>query len=143
YTQDNHPQKYKIDFKISDGSFLLNGDAEKLYEAVTHLLDNAIKYSCIENKCGIIKMELGRKGDEAVLSVSDNGIGISKSDQKYIAEKFFQAKRFDATTPVEQQGSGLALYITRRTVEMHHGRIWLDSASGKGTTFYISLPLSK
>jgi signal transduction histidine kinase len=135
-----HHEKYKIDFH-SPAKVWINGDEEKVKEVIGSLLDNAVRYSCVGGSVGVIKLDISSTKSEVTISVSDNGIGIPKADQKHIAEKFFQSKRFDTDVPVEQQGSGLALYIARKIVELHHGRMWLDSKEGKGTTFFVSLPV--
>jgi len=138
---DDRSKKAKITFDAPKKEIFINADTEKLTEAIIHIIDNAVKFSCVGNRCGIVKVGIKASDSEAIVWVEDNGIGIAKEDQKRISEKFFQSKRFDSKAPSEQQGSGLALYISRKIVEMHHGRIWLDSTEGKGTRFSIALSI--
>ena len=74
------------------------------------------------------------------VSVIDNGIGISTEDQSIIFEEFRQVATKDRNKP---EGTGLGLALTKKFVEMHGGRIWVDSAPGKGSTFAFRLPISQ
>jgi signal transduction histidine kinase len=139
-TESAHNEKYEIILN-APAKIWVDGDEEKLREVFLQLLDNGIKFSCIDNNEGILKVNIKSDKDNVIISVSDNGIGISKTDQKHITEKFFQSKRFDENMPTEQQGAGLALYISRKITELHHGRMWFESEEGKGTTFFVSLPI--
>lgn len=115
----------------------LTFDPSKISEVISNLINNANKFT----EKGKIAVTSKLKDDEIVISVADTGIGISEEDQKHLFEKFFQAGRFDPNNPQEQQGSGLGLYISRNIIELHGGKMWLQSEKGKGSTFYFSLPL--
>lgn len=115
----------------------LNVDQSKISQVITNLIDNAIKFT--EN--GQIAVTSKLKGDKAIISVADTGIGIDEKDRKHLFEKFYQAGRFDPDDPQEQQGSGLGLYISQNIIKLHGGTMWLESAKSKGSTFYFSLPL--
>ena len=115
----------------------LTFDQSKIGEVISNLVNNANKFT----EKGKIAVTSKLKDDEVVISVADTGIGISPEDQKHLFEKFFQAGRFDPNNPQEQQGSGLGLYISRNIIELHGGKMWLQSEKGKGSTFYFSLPL--
>lgn len=115
----------------------LTFDPSKISEVISNLINNANKFT----EKGKIAVTSKLKDDEIVISVADTGIGISEEDQKHLFEKFFQAGRFDPNNPQEQQGSGLGLYISRNIIELHGGKMWLQSEKGEGSTFYFSLPL--
>ncbi len=78
-------------------------------------------------------------GAEAVISVRDEGPGISPEQQKQIFERFYRGQH---SGKARTEGLGLGLYISREIVEQHGGRIWVDSEPGKGSTFCFSLPLN-
>jgi signal transduction histidine kinase len=88
---------------------------------------------------GQVKVE-ARFGDSAVIiSVSDTGIGIAKEDQEAIFEEFRQV---GSNYAQKREGTGLGLTLTRRFVEMHGGKIWVESEVGKGSTFTFTLPIN-
>lgn len=112
-------------------------DQSKISEVLQNLLSNANKFT--ENGKILVSAKVQEK--YAVVSVCDTGMGINAEDQKHLFQKFYQAGRFDPDNPQEQQGSGLGLYISRSIIELHGGKMWLESTQGKGSTFYFSLPL--
>jgi two-component system, OmpR family, phosphate regulon sensor histidine kinase PhoR len=114
---------------------LLKGDARALQEILLNLLDNAIRYS---SPGGHIKVIAAVIGTEMMLSVSDTGIGIPKADQDRIFERFYRA---DVARSRESGGTGLGLSITKHLIEAHGGRIKVESEVGRGSTFYIYLPM--
>lgn len=111
-------------------------DKSKIGEVITNLVNNAIKFT--DN--GEITVKARDKGENITISVADTGIGIDKEDQEHLFNKFYQVGRFDPNNPQEQQGTGLGLYISKNIIELHGGKIWLESEQGRGTTFYFSLP---
>lgn len=113
-------------------------DQTKIAEVFNNLIINAIKFT--EN--GTIMVKIEPKDGEVIVLVKDTGIGIDKESQAHLFEKFHQIGRFDHQEPVEQQGTGLGLYISKKLIELHQGRIWLESELDKGTTFYFSLPIN-
>ena len=110
------------------------GDQERIGQVVINLLTNAFKYS--PEKSQVI-IRLAEEGDQAVLSVQDFGIGINSADQTKVFSQFFQVNSTQPTSP----GLGIGLYLAAQIIHHHHGKIWMDSQIGKGSTFYISLPL--
>lgn len=123
-------------------STTVEADHEKLYQVVMNLANNAIKYS---RKGGSVHVGYSlEKGEKDVMfvkvSVRDSGIGIPKSQQSQIFQKFFRAGNAVAS---QATGTGLGLYYVKMVVEAHGGRIWFDSIPEKGTTFYFTLPLLK
>lgn len=137
---ENEQENYTLNYTHPNNPITIKADGEKLSQVIEHLLDNAIKFSTLSGRRGIITVTLTEKEKEVLFSVKDNGVGINKADQKHIAERFFQAGRFDEKDPLEQHGPGLGLYISRRIIELHHGKIWFESKPGHGTEFFFSLP---
>jgi signal transduction histidine kinase len=86
---------------------------------------------------GRVKLRAEQLDDSVLVSVIDNGIGISLNDQNLIFEEFRQVATKDRNKP---EGTGLGLALTKKFVEMHGGRIWVRSQIGKGSTFAFSLP---
>lgn len=112
-------------------------DQNKIEEVITNLINNANKFT----KRGKISVRTELKHGNIVTSVSDSGVGIEKSEQKKIFEKFYQVGRFDPNNPKEQQGSGLGLFISKKIIDLHGGEIWVESEIGVGSVFYFSLPI--
>ncbi len=90
-----------------------------------------------EDKPCAIRIRVEPQGKAALTSVHDNGIGIPPDEQDKVFERFFRASNAGTRA---RNGLGLGLYICKSVVEQHHGRIWLESAQGKGSTFYFTLP---
>ncbi len=112
-------------------------DKERIRGVITNFISNAIKYS---NSGGEIKVRAALKGRGLMISVSDNGPGISPPDLARLFHRFARGTSKERTN--QHQGSGLGLYISRLIIEAHKGKIWARSGEGKGSTFYFSLPLS-
>jgi two-component system NtrC family sensor kinase len=110
------------------------GNIARLHQMISNLIDNSIKYT---QEKGQITIRARTEGDQIILQVSDNGPGIPPADQPFIFDKFFRGSNinYDGIP-----GTGLGLAIVRSIVENHQGRIWAESALGKGSTFTIVLP---
>lgn len=115
--------------------FRVWADADRLYEVVANLVDNAAKYSPPGSE---VVLEVHSDDREAVLSVTDSGPGIPPEEHNRIFEKFH---RLDSGDAKETYGYGLGLYLCRRLVEAMNGRIWVESELGQGATFHFALPL--
>ncbi len=113
---------------------IVTGDPQRLHQVLVNLVGNAVKY-CEEGDRVTVGGRI--KVNEVLLYVSDTGPGIPASAQERLFERFYRLPRFEEDT----EGSGLGLAITRRIVEAHGGRIWVESEEGKGATFYFTLPL--
>lgn len=111
-------------------------DPDYLYEVITNLVDNAMKYSPAGSD---VIMAVEVRDGEGITSVADQGPGILPQDRERIFEKF---NRLDTGDSKETYGYGLGLYICRRLVEAMDGKIWVESQPGKGATFKIALPLA-
>ncbi len=159
YRTQTHHHRILVEF---DGVLpSIWGDEERLRQVFTNLLNNAIKYSPAggairiggwlharlepENEAGagefdgapVEQQELERK-DYVVLYVADQGIGIPISELPNIFNRYY---RVDSTLRRSTAGAGLGLFLARAIVEAHGGRIWATSEQGKGTTFFVALPV--
>ncbi|MBE7092322.1 MAG: HAMP domain-containing protein [Clostridiales bacterium] len=115
----------------------LQGDELRLQQVFTNLIDNAIKYSP-ENT--VVKVTLSQSQGNAVVTVEDQGIGMSNDDLNHIFERFY---RVDKGRSRQAGGTGLGLSIVKQIVEQHGGNIDVKSVLSEGTTFTITLPLSR
>ena len=100
-----------------------------------NLLGNGIKYSA---RHASVHLRIKSKDDEIIFIVSDTGPGIPKKDNEKIFTKMFRAEN---ARMIDPEGSGLGLYIVKSIVEQSGGRIWFNSEDGKGSAFYVALPL--
>jgi signal transduction histidine kinase len=117
-----------------DGSVgAMEGDERKVKQILFNLLSNAVKFTPSGGK---VTLAARAADEQVVISVHDTGIGISAEDQEKIFEEFYQVG--DSRT---QEGTGLGLALTRRLVELHHGRLTVESESGIGSTFTATMPL--
>jgi two-component system, OmpR family, phosphate regulon sensor histidine kinase PhoR len=125
-----------LEIEIPPGLPAIRGDAGLLHEVLQNLLDNAVQYTAAG---GHICVSASVRDHEAVVSVSDTGIGIPLAAQERIFERFY---RVDAARSREAGGTGLGLSIARHIVEAHGGRIWVDSEVGGGSKFSFAIPLA-
>jgi signal transduction histidine kinase len=122
-----------LDIKFSGDECMIKADEQKLRQVVQNLVDNAIKYT----PSGSISVTVTDKNATTVFAVEDSGLGISASLLPHLFEEFMR----DARVKKEIRGTGLGLYIAKRIVEAHGGRIWAESAGeGKGSRFVVELP---
>jgi signal transduction histidine kinase len=109
------------------------GDGKRITQCLMNLVGNALKFT----REGRVEIRAELEGENLLLSVADTGIGIPADQIDGIFEEFRQA---DATVSRDFGGTGLGLSITRKLVELHGGRIWVESLPGKGSTFFFSIP---
>ena len=112
------------------------GDAERLGQLLLNLLHNAVKFSPAG---GTVTVGATQQQAEVVMTVADQGVGIPRADQPRIFERFFKV---DRARERGQGGTGLGLAIARHIAEGHRGRIWFESEDGKGSTFFVALPIA-
>lgn len=110
-------------------------DVRRLQEVLQNLLDNATQYTLSGGK---IALSAAANNDEVVFTVADTGIGIPQADQSRIFERFY---RVDAARSREAGGTGLGLAIAKHLIEVHGGRIWVESELGVGSKFHFSVPV--
>jgi signal transduction histidine kinase len=115
---------------------LVEGDERRLRQVVFNLLSNAVKFTPAG---GSVVVATERVGEEVQVSVTDTGPGIAPRDRQRIFQEFQQAN----VGVTEREGTGLGLAVSRRLVELHGGRIWVESELGRGSRFVFTLPLGK
>jgi len=130
-------KKCRIEKQVPDTMFIVRCDADLIQQVVTNLLSNAVKFAPEES--GQIRIILRTDEPDIQVTVEDNGPGIAPELQELIFDKFFQARNQTLKKP---QGSGLGLAICKKIVEMHQGKIWVESKEGNGSRFIFTLPNS-
>jgi len=121
---------------IEEKEFSVLGDETALRRVVDILLDNAFKYT---PPPGTVTLSLEQKGENAVITVQDSGVGIADDEQSNIFERFY---RVDKARSRALGGAGLGLAIARWIVLQHHGSLAVESRLGEGSTFHVMLPLA-
>lgn len=112
----------------------IRGAKEYIQETLTNLLANSVKYT---PRNGRVEVRVTDEGNRLLIEITDNGIGIPEKELPKIFEEFYRASN---AKEVERNGTGLGLSIAKQIVELHRGRIWVESQEGKGSTFFIELP---
>lgn len=131
--QRNASFDYKIIKNIRITSEV-KGDRDRLQQVVINLLSNAIKYSPKQKKIIITAEE---KNNDLIFSMKDNGIGISKDNLENVFKRYFRVENQSGRFP----GMGIGLFISHEIIERHGGKMWVESAQGKGSSFYFSIPI--
>jgi two-component system, OmpR family, phosphate regulon sensor histidine kinase PhoR len=114
---------------------IISGDEKSLSQLIINLLDNAVKYTPEDGK---VTVQLTTNHKQAIIEVQDNGIGIEPAEQQRIFERFY---RVDKARSKTLGGTGLGLSIVKHIVIRHQGNIILESATGQGSLFHVTLPL--
>ncbi len=126
----------QLSLELAPDVDLVDGDERRLRQVVFNLLSNAVKFT---PEGGSIVVASCRVNGEVLVSVSDTGPGIAREDQERIFEEFQQTD-----VGVEQrEGTGLGLALSKRLVELHGGRIWVESEPGRGSRFVFTLPITE
>ena len=128
--EKNLTVKVKVSPDVPSGQ----GDEQRIAQVLLNLVGNAIKFT----DEGEVRVEVAASNGAFLVSVSDTGPGLSEADQERIFEEFHQA---DSSSTRKKGGTGLGLSIAKRIIEMHGGRIWVESSLGKGSTFSFTLPI--
>jgi two-component system, OmpR family, phosphate regulon sensor histidine kinase PhoR len=124
----------KVVVDLTPEAFTLHADGTRLEEVLHNLVDNAVKFS---RENGQIHLQAVRRGSEMVLSVADNGLGISKEHLPRIFERFYRA---DKARSRELGGTGLGLAIVKHIAQLHGGRVEAESELGRGTIIRVAIP---
>jgi len=128
----------KFNLGILGAKVLVLSNANILGKIIFNLLTNAARYG---KKGGKISVKVVKQKDgKIILSISDDGIGIPKKEQRNIFSKFFRASN---AVRVESSGTGLGLYIVKELLKIVKGKIWFESEENKGTTFFLLLPAAR
>jgi len=127
-----------LDVRLPGDIPAVHADSDRLVQVLINLLSNAVKF--VKPGAGRVVVELVSRADALEVRVTDNGPGIAADDQQVIFEKFRQA---GDTMTEKPQGTGLGLPISRQIIEHFGGRLWVESAPGRGATFAFSLPAGK
>lgn len=127
-----HRQHFEV--QLTENLPIVWADYRLISRVTDNLLSNAFKYSTAG---GYICLSARVEGDEVIVAINDNGIGIASEDQDSIFDKFAQIKHTHQRT-----GVGLGLAFCRLVIEAHFGRIWVESEPNKGSTFFFSLPIA-
>lgn len=131
--------KYHFEVRSNTDNVKLWADKQKLEKIIFNLLSNAFKYT---KKGGNISVNVEEKKNErkVILTVEDNGSGISEKNLEHIFDRFYQPKAMQLNSITE---GGLGLAIAKKYVEMHHGKIYAKSEMGAGSIFFVELPLGR
>ena len=130
-------KKLALDMHVPPGLPVVHGDEQRITQVLLNLLGNAIKFT----DTGAITVTVATEAasDALTIAVHDTGRGISAGDQRAIFEEFRQV---DSSVTKDKGGTGLGLAIARRLVEMHGGKLWVESKLGEGATFFVTLPFN-
>jgi signal transduction histidine kinase len=129
-------KKISVEVKVNASLENVRADRTKLRQVLYNLINNAIKFTPEKGKVTVRAL---KKEGMLEIKVSDRGIGLSKEDHEKIFMSFIQA---DFSTTRRYGGSGLGLYIAKNFVDLHRGKIWVESRAEKGSTFIFTLPMN-
>jgi signal transduction histidine kinase/DNA-binding response OmpR family regulator len=124
----------KVEMELADPPPVILATELQIRQMIDNLLENAFKYT---PDGGVVKLSTETADGQAILKVSDSGMGIPANDLPHVFEKFYRASNVTG----DMIGTGLGLSIVRSVAELHNGRVWAESPQGKGTTFFVVLPL--
>jgi signal transduction histidine kinase len=124
--------KNNLSIEISCAPAVVHGDRTRLIEVIQNLIDNSIKFMGDQSSPQITIGSVTNEQNETIFFVRDNGIGIEKQYHDRIFTLFNKLN-------TDTEGTGIGLTLVKRIIEVHKGRIWLESEPGKGTTFYFTL----
>jgi len=127
----------QLDAGIPDDLGVIIADERKVKQIVYNLLSNAVKFTPEGGSVRLRARKIKNSGDVFEISVADTGIGISEEDQQQLFQPF---KQLDSSLARQFEGTGLGLALCKRMVELHGGRIWVESEEAKGSTFTFTLP---
>jgi len=136
----------EFQFRIKDKNITIKTDYDKTLSSINidpklmriifqNIISNAIRYT---SKDGKISLGIIKQKPNVFITVKDNGCGIPKNQQSKIFERLFRA---DNVRAIDAEGNGLGLYIVKKVLDQAGGKIWFESQEGRGTTFYVNIPL--
>jgi PAS domain S-box-containing protein len=127
--------KLSQEVNVKPGMITIEADQALLQQALYNLVENAVKYTPVNGRI-LVKLEM--RTERLLIQVQDSGIGVAPIDLPRLFEKFYRSGRRES---YQQHGSGLGLAIVKSIAERHHGRVWVESQLGKGSTFFLELPI--
>ena len=139
-TLQMHASQKEVDLSLELPKDLpdhIDADPALFHQAIYNLVENAIKYT---SEGGQVFVRVRTSPNDLVFEIQDTGIGIAAEDMPRLFEKFYRGKAREARTRV---GTGLGLAIVRSIAERHGGRIWVESEEGKGSTFFLQIPIKR
>ncbi len=125
-----------ITIEPPDGPILVLADANRIQQVLVNLIDNGVKFTPTG---GQVYISFGRTGEQVSCTVADTGPGIPSNERLHLFERFYRGDRSRSRAGGEN-GTGLGLAIAKAIVEVHSGRIWVESEPGQGTSFIFTLP---
>ncbi|MFH0803359.1 MAG: response regulator [bacterium] len=128
-------EAHRFEFELAEPLPRLNVDQDKITQVISNLVTNAIKYS---PEGGAIKLGAAVKNGNMLITVSDEGLGM---DHEQLSRLFGRYERLEREEIKQISGTGLGLYLAKTMVDLHGGRIWAESTKGKGSSFFLELPL--
>ena len=133
-----HDKNITLDLDVEDHLPPVFGDRDRLVQVLVNLISNAVKFC--EPDRGKIAIRLRNQDGNLLVQVADNGIGIKSENLNKVFEPFHQIKNPTKGRPL---GTGIGLTITKRIIDFHHGRIWVESTPGQGAVFSFTLPVDR
>ena len=133
-------RNHKVHLNLEE-NIITNINKEQIYEVITNLLSNSIKYTPLN---GDIYISTVLKDEKVIVSIRDNGIGFTEKELGRVFQQFGKIERYGHGLDIGIDGTGLGLHISKKIVEMHGGKIWIESdGRNRGCTAYFSLPIIK
>jgi PAS domain S-box-containing protein len=126
---------HRIELNEQAENIAVHADEQRIEQVFVNLLTNAIKYSPDANR---VEIEVWTESDKVCISVRDFGIGIQKNQLEKVFSRFYRVRGLAPSF----SGLGIGLFISKKIVERHGGTIWVDSDIGKGSTFYLNIPVN-
>jgi two-component system sensor histidine kinase/response regulator len=123
--------------QCATGLPIIQGDRDKLYQVLNNLIQNAVKFT---PSGGAIEVQaFAPSSTHLEVCVSDTGCGIPDHETERVFDRFYRGE----SAPMESRGAGLGLAISKTLIELHGGRIWVESVPGEGSRFFFTLPVSR
>jgi PAS domain S-box-containing protein len=123
-----------LEYSINRDTYI-EADSALVQQALYNIVENALKYNSLG---GTVKVNVSSNESHAMFEITDNGIGIAPIDLPHLFEKFYRSGRREA---YNQRGTGLGLAIVKTIIEKHNGKVWVESKLGRGSSFYLQLPI--
>lgn len=136
---EDEKRPMKVVVKANGSLPPIHGDYDRVMQIMRNLVDNAFNYTP-DNGRIILAAKNDTKNHSVILSVKDSGVGIPDEIKDRVFDRFFRGDEFDDRV-LDTPGTGLGLAIVKSLVEMHNGEIWFESQVGKGTTFFVRIPV--